>query len=115
MEDMKFQVMYYDNVAADVTIINNRAKIVKYDDCPIHHLFPWEEADAFSVMEILEGRCWPRDRANIDGILDKLGLPCYDVLGIIHKTHGRKYDDYVWIRFDGEDLKYEDIQIRDKE
>lgn len=79
---------------------------------PVHHLFPYEDTDAFHVAEILEGRCWPRNRANIDELLHACGLKEYDVMGIIRATHGCMYNDQVWIRFEGETLTYDDVNLR---
>lgn len=113
MEDTSFQVMNKNNVAADVSVRNNRVYIKHYDPVKFHCLFPWEETDVFSMLEILEGRCFPRNRANIDELLSAMGLKEYQVMDIIKKTHGLKWDDYTWIRFEGENLTYEDIKIRE--
>lgn len=112
MEDIKFQVLWRDKVTADVEIVDNKAHIKKYDTNPIRRLFPYEETDAYHVVSILEGRCWPRNRVNIDELLKACGLETYDVMGIIRATHGRMYNDQVWIRFEGEDLTYEDMDLR---
>ena len=67
------------------------------------------------VMAYLEDRCWPRNRFNIDEILESLGLAEYDPIDIVHKTHGLKHCDYIWLKFDTdpEDLTYDKIKIRD--
>ena len=64
------------------------------------------------MAEILEGRCWLRNRDNIDDLLKACGLKAYDVMGIIKVTHGRMYNDQMWIRFEGEELSYNDISLR---
>ena len=112
MEDLRFEVLYKDTVTASVEIVGNKAHIQRFDDCPIHYLFPKEEMDLYGVLEILEGRCFPRNRVNADDLLRKLGLRNYHPLDIVRKTHGLMRNDYVWIRFEGEDLKYDDIKIR---
>lgn len=113
MENTKFEVMWKDRVAAEVEVKDNRAYIKKYDSNPIHCLFPYEETDAYHIAEILEGRCWPRDRGNIDDLLRACGLDSYDVMGIIKATHGRMYNDYTWIRFEDENYTYEQMKLRD--
>lgn len=112
MEDLKFEVLYKDTVTASVEIKGNQAHIRRFDDCPIHYLFPKEEMDLYSVLEILEGRCFPRSRVNADDLLRKLGLKNYQPLEIVRKTHGLMRNDYVWIRFEGEQLSYDDIKLR---
>ena len=105
-------MLWKDKVTADVEIADNKANIKKYDPNPMRHLFPYEETDAYHVVNILEGRCWPRNRANINDLLKACGLQSYDVMGIIKATHGRMYNDFVWIRFEGEALTYDDIKLR---
>lgn len=111
-EILKFEVLYKDTVTAIVEITGNKAHIRRFDDCPIHYLFPREEMDLYGVMEILEGRCFPRNRVNADELLHKLSLKNYHPLDIVRKTHGLMRNDYVWIRFEGEHLTYDDVKIR---
>lgn len=108
-----FEVLYKDKVCSKVTINGGRTTVERYDSCPMHCMFNFDEMDTYVVMEILEGRCWPRNRAGIKEILDSLGLKAYHPLEIVKKTHGLKRDDYVWIRFEGEDLTYDDVKIRE--
>ena len=77
MKDVKFQVLWKDRITAEVEIKDNKAHIKKYDPDPIRHLFPWEDTDAYHVAEILEGRCWPRNRDNINDLLHACGLKEY--------------------------------------
>ena len=77
MEDLRFEVLYKDTVTASVEIKENKAHIRRFDDCPIHYLFPKEEMDLYGVLEILEGRCVPHNRVNVDDLLRKLGLKNY--------------------------------------
>lgn len=112
MENIKFEVLYKDTVTASVEIDGNKAHIQRFDDCPMHYLFPFGEMDLYGVLEILEGRCFPRNRVNAADLLHKLGLKSYQPLDIIRKTHGLMRNDYVWIRFEGERINYDDIKIR---
>lgn len=112
MEDTTFEVLYKDTVTAKVEIRGNKTHIKRFDKCPIHCLFPTEEMDTYGALEILEGRCFPRNRDNLEELLHKLGLKTYHPLDIIRKTHGLMRNDFVWIRFQGENLKYDDIKIR---
>lgn len=56
MEDTKFQVLWKDKITAEVEIVNDRAKVKKYDKNPMRSLFPYEETDTYHVVSILEGR-----------------------------------------------------------
>lgn len=58
-------------------------------------------------MTFLKSRCVPRTRGNIKAILQRLEISHYDPFLIIHKTHGIIFGDKLWIRFENEDLTYE--------
>jgi hypothetical protein len=65
------------------------------------------------LLTYFEGRCFPRSRGDAEKILNSLGMSNYSPLGIVRKTHGVLFDDYVWLRFEGEEnLTYEDIGYR---
>lgn len=52
---------------------------------------------------LLEGRCFPKSRANAKQLLRDAGIDFYDPMQIVKKTHGVMSDDFFWIRFDNED------------
>lgn len=58
-------------------------------------------------------RCFPKERANCKELLRSLGLSHYNPYDIVKITHGVMYSDYIWLRFEGERLCYNDIKIRD--
>jgi hypothetical protein len=64
-------------------------------------------------MEFFEHRCFPRDRLNVRQLLTELGLNKYDPYEIVRKTRGQMFDDYYWIRFDGDKVEYKYIMLRD--
>ncbi len=64
-------------------------------------------------LEFLESRCFPKTRYNVKALLDYLGLQCYEPYDIVRKTHGIQNEDTCWIRFEGEELKYDDVKFRD--
>src|SRR5690606_2590364 len=51
------------------------------------------------VIEFFRERCFPETRADKDRVLQSLGLSMYSPMGIIKRTHGILFDDYIWIRF----------------
>lgn len=65
------------------------------------------------VESFLESRCPPRKRMNIKELLHNWGLDIYDPLAIVQRTHGLMLGDYVWVKFDDEDITYSDIKVRD--
>lgn len=86
-----------------------------YTTNPLAKPFGETAPDGDRLLYFLEERCWDRNRPDIDRILTYLGLHDYDPLTIVMKTHGLKYCDYLWLKFDtdDEDLTYDKIKIRD--
>ena len=69
---------------------------------------------SFEMFEgFLESRCPDRDRYDLKELLENWGLIEFDSLGIVKKTHGLMLDDFIWIRFEGENISYADIKVRD--
>lgn len=62
---------------------------------------------------LLERRCFPRTRDNIETILRHNGIKYYSVPDILSITNGLQYEDYGWIKPDGASLDYNLIAIRD--
>lgn len=65
------------------------------------------------VLEFLERRTVPRTRYNIDDVLKQYDLKEYLPLHMCQKDHGVSMTDYIWIKFDGEDICWEDVAVRD--
>ena len=111
--DLDLDIMWKDEEVGHICIKDEKiVKVVQYEcdnykrfipDCPITlHL----------LADLFEKRCWERDRADINKILDKLGLSSYNPFKIIQVTHGVDYDDYQWFRFKGENLTWKDVDPR---
>ena len=62
-------------------------------------------------LNFLETRCAPRTRVDIDRILKDYRLKYYDPLAMCRKSHGRSPTDSLWILFDDEIYKWEDIAL----
>lgn len=69
--------------------------------------------DWVGVMKFLESRSVPRTRVDIEDILRRYGLREYDALQMCKKSHGRSMSDYLWLKFDGENISYADVKLRD--
>ena len=48
----------------------------------------------------------------LDDLLKKIGVQVYDPLAIVQKTHGVSYNDFLWIQFRGEHLRWKDVAPR---
>ncbi|UMZ73017.1 hypothetical protein [Natranaerofaba carboxydovora] len=123
--DLKFEVLHKDKVVAEVFVSADKKYIyIDQTTKPEKRPFPVSidtKTTPFNnprrglkvVNNFLKSRCFPKERFNCHQLLEDLGLKTYSPLAIVEKTHGLQFDDYLWIRFNGEDLKYDDIKIRD--
>lgn len=66
----------------------------------------------WEYKHFLESRCFPANRANAKDILKLLGLDKYDPDKIVRITNGVMNDDFIWLRYPGQKLKFEDVRIR---
>lgn len=111
-EGFEMLCFWEDEVVAFVKVKDNKVKVQRFTDHPVKQIFSREEMDVFTLSTILESRCWQRDCRNIDSYLNKLGIPYYDPLAIVQKTHGVSYNDLLWFRFAGENLTWQDVAPR---
>lgn len=85
--------------------------------------YPWlskigKDAVEYTVpfkmfYDFLKSRCVPRTRDGIDQLLKKkYHLKEYSPLGICLQTHGINYSDLIWLRFNDEKLRYDDVRVR---
>jgi hypothetical protein len=113
----KFEYLWRNNVSAVVGYDMKTRKVIvtNFTDDNIKRPFGVRVSPTFEDLErFFESRCFPKERYNLKRLLDDLGLNRYDPFDIVEITHGRQYEDYAWIRFEGEDLDYErDIKLRD--
>lgn len=105
--------MYKDNVAAhiDVNLDTKEIVCVQIDQLRSHSVFGKRPHTVEYLNEFLEERCVPRTRYNIKELLADWGLQEYNPLDICKRTHGVMSADDLWIRFEGEDLKYKDVAV----
>lgn len=112
------EVIHYDKIVAKMYVDwpSKEVHVEQYSKDKIVIPFP-TMGDKVIVstekfVDYLESRCFPRTRHNADELLKMMGLSHYNPFKIVKVTHGVIFDDYVWLRFEGEDLKYEDVGLR---
>lgn len=114
---VEFDVFWREDIVAGVTVnfSNQEVWVKQYTDNKLIKPFVKDDSDltVTDVLDFLESRCFPKSRANVDEVLNLLGLTYYRPLDIVRKTHGVQWDDFMWIRFKGEDLTFEDVKVRD--
>ena len=110
--DYDFEVYWKDQLTARISVKNDRVHVSRYTDHPLRQIFPSEVINRNQLNEILKLRCLEEGRDDIYEKLKALGLSSYDPLKIIKKTHGVSFNDYIWIRFPGEDISMKDVMVR---
>lgn len=86
------------NTIIDVDALNRKVSFKNYTNNLLLRAFGNKELVTYEEYEsFLESRCFPKTRDNIKIQLDSLGVPFYDPLSIIEKTHGRMEDDENYI------------------
>lgn len=111
-EGLEMMCFWKNELVAYLRVKKNKVSIQKITNHPVKQIFHCDEMDVFKLSTILETRCWQRDCRNIERYLEKLGIPYYDPLAIVKKTHGVSYNDFLWFRFAGESLTWEDLAPR---
>lgn len=111
-EGLEILFFWNDELVAHVKVNDNKAKVQRFTFHPVKQIFYDDEMEVFKLSNILETRCWQRDCCNIDNYLKKLDIPYYDPLAIVKKTHGVSYHDFLWFRFNGENLTWKDVAPR---
>ena len=107
-----FTVLYKDLPVAEVLISGTDIKIKKYVSDSCIQPFGGERQDMARVYEFLESRCYENGRMDLEEILAQVGMSWNNPWEWVYLTHGVTWEDYLWIRFPGEDLQWEDVRIR---
>ena len=108
-----FYIMDKNRKICKVNILGLNVTLEKYSDELIDKQFPTDTPTIEEVYAWIEQRCFPENRANKDELLAAMNLSLYEPLEIVKITHGLLHEDYIWILWEGEEINYEDIKIRD--
>lgn len=113
IKDLTFYVMSKDKKIAKCMIKDGKLiSIDKYAKKIYEQPFYGENISLEYVISFLKSRTVSINKEDIDEVLANLGLDHYDMLDILRKTHGVSYDDFKWIKFEGEDISYKDVRVR---
>lgn len=110
---MKFDVFMKDEKICSVVSEGGITSFENYIDDPLWLPFGVKTSITNSDIEaFFRDRCFPKERANCKTVLKSIGLDFYDPEMICRKTHGTQFDDFIWIRFEGENITYADVRLR---
>ena len=113
LDNFSFEVYWKDDITARVYVKGKNVTVSRFTDNPGKQLFAEKKMTRYQLGKIFEMRCWEKERADINEILENLGLKEYNPYEIVRKTHGVSYNDYIWFRFPGEELSSKDVLVRD--
>lgn len=111
-ENFSFSMMFKDQETARVKVSGNQVDVTILNPNPLLNYMTAMPPDRLHLLERLELRCFPRNRVSAKKILEHMGLEDYNVLEILKRTHGAKADDFIWVKFEGEDLTFADVSRR---
>ena len=100
--------MYVDYTAHTVHVENFSSEDYKLPFLIGRNNPSWEE-----YKLLIDSRVFPRERQNCKEILSCYGLDEYDQEAICRKSHATMFSDYMWFRYPGENITYDDVKLRD--
>ena len=112
LEDFSLEVWWKNRLTAKVHSEGTKVYVESTEKNPLKRLFPNMTLSRYQASEVLKMRCWDPGRPDIKELLAACGLTKYIPLDIVRKTHGVSYNDFLWIKFPGENLKAEDVLVR---
>lgn len=111
-DSYNFEVFWKNELSARVSVNNSRVHVSRYIIHPVRQIFSSDNISRNQLNEVLKLRCFEEGRTDMQSKLRAMGLTEYNPLEIVKRTHGVSYNDYIWIRFPGENITAEDILVR---
>ena len=104
------EAYWEDELTATVQINDNAVSVKKYTNLPAKQFFyAYDKMDLVKFSELMESRCWDRNRVDIMQLLRKLGMEEYDPVEIVRRTHGVSYNDSIWFKFGKDNISWDKI------
>ncbi len=98
---MRMEYMCGEDCCTVILVNQEEEKIavINETDDLLHRAFGIKvRPDWKDFEEFLESRCFPREREDVDLILEDLDLEEYEPLAIVERTGGRMAEDNQWIK-----------------
>jgi len=114
---LNFHILKKDEMVAEVSLCKKTGQVTKNILSDYFLDVGQVEAitDATSLNDWFETRCMLRSRADADIILKLMGLKEFNPFHIVQKTQGAMFEDYYWVRFEGQEgLTWEGVDPRNK-
>ena len=112
---MEFTVMHKDVPVTHIYVSDDH-KIVKIDKLIQDGMlqpFSGNKLNIMRVYRFLKDRCYEDYRADLSSILKEAGMTENNPWEWVKRSHGVTWEDYFWIKFPGEKIKWKDVRIRE--
>ncbi len=111
-ENYTFEVYWKNEIASRVYVRGEEIRVTRLIKHPVKQIFAKDKMTRHQLNTIFLSRCWDPDRRDSDLLLKGLGLETFNPREIVRRTHGVMYNDFIWFRFPGENLRAEDVLCR---
>lgn len=107
-----FTVLYKNTPVAHVYVSDNHKETIieKFIPDGIMQPFSGTKLDLERIYTFLKDRCYEDSYAGLEEILKLQNMTSNNPWEWNRKTHGVTWEDFFWIRFDGENLLWEDVK-----
>lgn len=108
-----FSIYFFDELVTDVhmNLETSEVYMTKYV-LGMKQPFMAERCDVTYVYDFLKSRCFNDARPDLPEILKVYGMKSNDPYEFCRKSHGVMYKDFWWLKYPGEDIKWDDINPR---
>lgn len=109
-----FVVMHRNTPVANVRVSDDRKEVNIQKLVPDSIMQPFGGTDLSlnRVYNFLKSRCYEDNRSGLDEILVQANLTSNDPWKWNKITHGVTWEDELWIKYENEDLDWEDVRWR---
>ena len=107
-----FTVLNKNTPVASVYVSEDHKQVIIEKLVPdgIIQPFNGNKLDLERVYNFLKDRCYEDTFAGLDEVLEMQNMKSNNPWEWNRKTHGVTWEDFFWIKFDGEELCWEDVR-----
>ncbi len=107
---MVYHIMWRDEPVADVNLSDDHKTIslIKYMPAGLKQPFSGGEFNLERFYDFLKDRCYEDGCGELKEILASVGMEKNDPYEWVRITHGAGWEDSLWIKFDDEDISFDD-------
>lgn len=105
----KLEIYHRDRLLCVITKENNeyKANVVEVN---VMHPFKNGIVNGDDVYSFLIERVFDFGRGDRDELLSLLGLKEYNAYEIAKKTHGILFQDFIWLKFDDDEIEWAEVK-----